>query len=33
MTTVAYLAVSPEGRTDRHCVLLGEDVGRRACAG
>ena len=25
MTTVAYLAVSPEGRTDRHCVLLGED--------
>jgi 2,4-dienoyl-CoA reductase-like NADH-dependent reductase (Old Yellow Enzyme family) len=23
MTTVAYLAVSPEGRTDRHCVLLG----------
>jgi 2,4-dienoyl-CoA reductase-like NADH-dependent reductase (Old Yellow Enzyme family) len=26
MTTVAYLAVSPEGRTDRHCVLLSEDV-------
>ena len=26
MTTVAYLAVSPEGRTDRHCVLLGDDV-------
>jgi 2,4-dienoyl-CoA reductase-like NADH-dependent reductase (Old Yellow Enzyme family) len=25
MTTVAYLAVSPEGRTDRHCVLLGPD--------
>jgi 2,4-dienoyl-CoA reductase-like NADH-dependent reductase (Old Yellow Enzyme family) len=24
MTTVAYLAVSPEGRTDRHCVLLDE---------
>jgi len=24
MTTVAYLAVSPEGRTDRHCVLLGD---------
>ncbi len=24
MTTVAYLAVSPEGRTDRHCVLLRE---------
>jgi 2,4-dienoyl-CoA reductase-like NADH-dependent reductase (Old Yellow Enzyme family) len=26
MTTVAYLAVSPEGRTDRHCVLLGSDI-------
>jgi 2,4-dienoyl-CoA reductase-like NADH-dependent reductase (Old Yellow Enzyme family) len=26
MTTVAYLAVSPEGRTDRHCVLLGDDA-------
>ncbi|HEY5097518.1 MAG TPA: NADH:flavin oxidoreductase [Acidimicrobiales bacterium] len=26
MTTVAYLAVSPEGRTDRHCVLLGAEV-------
>ena len=25
MTTVAYLAVSAEGRTDRHCVLLNED--------
>jgi 2,4-dienoyl-CoA reductase-like NADH-dependent reductase (Old Yellow Enzyme family) len=25
MTTVAYLAVSPEGRTDRHCLLLHED--------
>ena len=24
MSTVAYLAVSPEGRTDRHCVLLDE---------
>ncbi len=24
MSTVAYLAVSPEGRTDRHCVVLGE---------
>jgi 2,4-dienoyl-CoA reductase-like NADH-dependent reductase (Old Yellow Enzyme family) len=24
MTTVAYLAVSPEGRTDRHCIVLGE---------
>ena len=26
MTTVAYLAVSPEGRTDRHCVVLGPDT-------
>jgi 2,4-dienoyl-CoA reductase-like NADH-dependent reductase (Old Yellow Enzyme family) len=26
MTTVAYLAVSPEGRTDRHCAMLGEDA-------
>lgn len=26
MTTVAYLAVSPEGRTDRHCVLLSDEV-------
>ncbi len=25
MSTVAYLAVSPEGRTDRHCVLLDAD--------
>jgi 2,4-dienoyl-CoA reductase-like NADH-dependent reductase (Old Yellow Enzyme family) len=25
MSTVAYLAVSPEGRTDRHCLLL-DDV-------
>ncbi len=25
MTTVAYLAVSPEGRTDRHCIVLGEE--------
>lgn len=25
MTTVAYLAVSPEGRTDRHCVVLGDE--------
>ena len=25
MTTVAYLAVSADGRTDRHCVLLGDD--------
>ena len=23
MTTVAYLAVSPEWRTDRHCIVLG----------
>ena len=26
MTTVAYVAVSPEGRTDRHCVLLSDAV-------
>ncbi len=26
LSTVAYLAVSPEGRTDRHCVLLGDDT-------
>jgi 2,4-dienoyl-CoA reductase-like NADH-dependent reductase (Old Yellow Enzyme family) len=25
MSTVAYLAVSPEGRTDRHCLLLGQE--------
>jgi 2,4-dienoyl-CoA reductase-like NADH-dependent reductase (Old Yellow Enzyme family) len=25
MSTVAYLAVSPEGRTDRHCLLLNEE--------
>ena len=25
LSTVAYLAVSPEGRTDRHCLLLNED--------
>jgi len=25
MTTVAYLAVSPEGRTDRHCLLLNDE--------
>ena len=24
MTTVAYLAVSPEGRTDRRCIVLGD---------
>jgi 2,4-dienoyl-CoA reductase-like NADH-dependent reductase (Old Yellow Enzyme family) len=26
MSTVAYLAVSPEGRTDRHCLLLDDDT-------
>jgi 2,4-dienoyl-CoA reductase-like NADH-dependent reductase (Old Yellow Enzyme family) len=26
MTTVAYLAVSPEGRTDRHCIHLRPEV-------
>ena len=26
MTTVAYLAVSPEGRTDRHCLLLNDET-------
>ena len=26
MTTVAYLAVSPEGRTDRHCIVVRDDV-------
>ena len=25
MSTVAYLAVSADGRTDRHCIVLGED--------
>ena len=25
MTTVAYLAVAPEGRTDRHCLILNEE--------
>jgi 2,4-dienoyl-CoA reductase-like NADH-dependent reductase (Old Yellow Enzyme family) len=25
MSTVAYLAVSPEGRTDRHCLLLSDE--------
>ncbi|HEX3793447.1 MAG TPA: NADH:flavin oxidoreductase [Acidimicrobiales bacterium] len=25
MSTVAYLAVSPEGRTDRHCLLLNDE--------
>jgi 2,4-dienoyl-CoA reductase-like NADH-dependent reductase (Old Yellow Enzyme family) len=26
MSTVAYLAVSPEGRTDRHCLLLDQST-------
>lgn len=26
MTTVAYLAVSPEGRTDRHCLFVHDEV-------
>src|SRR5580700_7590338 len=26
MSTVAYLAVSPEGRTDRHCLLLDDET-------
>ncbi len=26
MSTVAYLAVSPEGRTDRHCLVLSGDT-------
>lgn len=26
MTTVAFLAVAPEGRTDRHVVVLGDDA-------
>ena len=26
MSTVAYLAVAPEGRTDRHCLLLDDDT-------
>jgi 2,4-dienoyl-CoA reductase-like NADH-dependent reductase (Old Yellow Enzyme family) len=26
MTTVAYLAVSPEGRTDRHCILVRDEA-------
>ena len=28
MSTVAYLAVSPEGRTDRHCLCLDVDTAR-----
>jgi 2,4-dienoyl-CoA reductase-like NADH-dependent reductase (Old Yellow Enzyme family) len=26
MSTVAYLAVSPEGRTDRHCAMISEET-------
>src|ERR1700722_2868036 len=26
LSTVAYLAVSPEGRTDRHCLQLSDDT-------
>jgi 2,4-dienoyl-CoA reductase-like NADH-dependent reductase (Old Yellow Enzyme family) len=26
MTTVAYLAVSPEGRTDRHCIFVRDEA-------
>jgi 2,4-dienoyl-CoA reductase-like NADH-dependent reductase (Old Yellow Enzyme family) len=26
LSTVAYLAVSPEGRTDRHCIVVDDDV-------
>ncbi len=26
MSTVAYLAVSPDGRTDRHCLVLSDDT-------
>src|SRR5690348_10353555 len=28
MSTVAYLAVSPEGRTDRHCLLLDDETAK-----
>jgi 2,4-dienoyl-CoA reductase-like NADH-dependent reductase (Old Yellow Enzyme family) len=28
LSTVAYLAVSPEGRTDRHCLLLDETTAK-----
>ncbi len=28
MSTVAYLAVSPEGRTDRHCLLLNDETAK-----
>ena len=26
MSTVAYIAVAPEGRTDRHCLVMSDDV-------
>jgi 2,4-dienoyl-CoA reductase-like NADH-dependent reductase (Old Yellow Enzyme family) len=29
MSTVAYLAVSPEGRTDRHCLLLNDETAKQ----
>jgi 2,4-dienoyl-CoA reductase-like NADH-dependent reductase (Old Yellow Enzyme family) len=29
MSTVAYLAVSPEGRTDRHCLLLNDETAKK----
>ena len=32
MTTVAYLAVSPEGRTDKRCILLRPEALRRAAS-
>ena len=32
MSTVAYLAVSPEGRTDRHCLLLDRTTSRASAA-
>jgi 2,4-dienoyl-CoA reductase-like NADH-dependent reductase (Old Yellow Enzyme family) len=28
MSTVAYLAVSPEGRTDRHCLMLDDETAK-----
>jgi 2,4-dienoyl-CoA reductase-like NADH-dependent reductase (Old Yellow Enzyme family) len=28
LSTVAYLAVSPEGRTDRHCLLLDDETAK-----
>ena len=32
MTTVAYLAVSPEGRTDKRCISLRPEAARRPAA-